>query len=259
MALNTSNPVFRKINTEVNAEPILETNTNTASFGGVLIKTAILFAVAVLSGALFVALTYSGVIDLVILVPVVAISPLIAFVFAMIGSFSVKAAPVCSVIYSAAEGIFLGVLCAIVDLAVPGIFLVAISTLAVIFGVMLVLYSVKAIRATSKFYRTLMIMGAAVFGIVIVNLILSFFVSPVAELMSNGLIWLVIIIDVVMLIYGALMLIADFDRATALAESGAPKKMEWQASLGLMVTLIWIFIYILRILLYIVALFGRKN
>jgi uncharacterized YccA/Bax inhibitor family protein len=99
-------------------------------------------------------------------------------------------------------------------------------------------------------------MYATILGILIYFIfsgILSIFYPPIVNMMSSGL---GIGITVFLIIYGALMLTLDFDRAETVVSSGADKRYEWMIAMGLMVTIIWLYIEIIRLIL---ILSSRRN
>ena len=268
---NNTNPVFRKIESEVQSAYVEGSEVRNATFNGFLLKTGILFVAALVAGAVFFQLfslqamytTIDGYLELnsanaMPFIVLAVIAPILAFVSAIVGTLSVKASPVCAILYSLFEGIFFGMVIGFLELVMPGIGVAAIVSLAAIFGVTLLMYSFKVIRVTKKFYRVVSTMLIAAIVMIGLNFILSLFFSPMQALMSTGIggMWMVILIEVFFVVLGSLMLCLDFDRATQLAENGFPKKYEWQASLGLMVTLVWILIHLLRIL---VIIFGRRR
>ncbi|MDL2292448.1 Bax inhibitor-1/YccA family protein [Acholeplasma sp. OttesenSCG-928-E16] len=266
MALNSTNPVFKRVESEVDAHYVEGQEVKTATFNGVLIKTGILFLVALAAGALFVFLANQLIMQsevngsfLAVVVATVIVSPLIAFVSCLIGTFSVKAAPTCAIIYSIFEGVFLGTLCALLEMVYSGIFLVAMTSLFMIFGITLLMYSIKAVRVTKKFYRFMLISLFGILGVSLTTFLISFIPGLDVFDANSGLIWVLIIVDAFMVFYGAMMLIMDFDRASNIQEMNAPKKYEWQVSLGMMLTIVWLLVYILRILVRILAVVGRKK
>jgi uncharacterized YccA/Bax inhibitor family protein len=158
-----------------------------------------------------------------------------------------------SIVYAVAEGLILGFITVFAEAFVPGAAYVAVIATAAIFFVMLFLYSSRIIRVTPRFQK---IMYATILGILIYFIfsgILSIFYPPIVNMMSSGL---GIGITVFLIIYGALMLTLDFDRAETVVSSGADKRYEWMIAMGLMVTIIWLYIEIIRLIL---ILSSRRN
>lgn len=230
-------PIFRgiRVGEEVNEY---------ASYGGVAAKTAILLGIAVFSG---------------IIAPYTFINfPWLFFVFiiaaivsGIAGQFSSRGAAVWGIIYAISEGSMLGLVsfCFELDPEIQGIVLTAIILTATVFCSMLLLYSTKAIRVTNKFLK---FMSAIGISILVISLIywISSLVNPnnMFALAFAAFPGIIIGIGLFVLLYGALMLVIDFARIDDLVQSGFDKKYEWNAALGLMITIIWIYVEILRIL-----------
>lgn len=232
---DTSNPVFRSISrseTYISAE--------TATYGGIISKTLILLVVAVVAG--FLSIMY---IPVETLYSMLFVSMIVGFISVIIASRSVRLAMPFSLLYSLAEGLLLGVITAIFESIIPGVAFTAIMGTLVIFFVMLFLYTSRTIRVTNRFRRIMfsVMLGLLVFFILFG--ILSLFGGTImTNIMMNPQIALAV--GAIMIIIGALMLTLDFERAESIVESGADKRYEWVVSLGLMVTIVWIYIEILR-------------
>ena len=261
MPLMNPNPVFNRVEKESNQSVAVDnievSSVATAKFSSILLKTLVLFLVAIGSGVGFVYLVLTqGEAFLGTAIILVIAAPFLAVIFILIGMISTKLAPVFSVLYSALQGVTLGVLCAIVEIVFPGIAITALVSVVGIFVVMLALYSIKAIRATAKFYRFMAIAGVSALVILLTSWIMSMFGLMIP--IGSDMFFIVILFDIFLIVFGALMFIMDFDRAKQLADNGAPKKYEWQVSLGMMVTIVWLFTRILILLIRIAALAGRR-
>ena len=168
------------------------------------------------------------------------------FIAAIVTIFKKEWSPVTAPIYALLEGLFLGALSATLELRFPGI---AIESVAMTFGTcfcLLLAYRSGLIRATKKF--TLGI-AAATGGIAIVyflSMILGLFHVRVPGIFGNGPVGILFSFAVV--IVAALNLILDFSFIEQGAYRGAPKYMEWYSAFGLMVTLVWLYLEIIRLL-----------
>ena len=233
------NPVFSGIKAEEGIE-------TAASIKGVAGKTLFLLLIAVVS----------AVASITVAAPLIVENPMILFVVmigalvcGVLGQVSPNAAKVASVIYAVCEGVLLGLVSFAFDAMIGGIVLTAILLTATIFGVMLFLYSTNIIRVTSRFVK---VMSAIGISILVVSLIffISFLIDQnnilIVALTSNSSI--LILISGLILLYGAFMLALDFEQVNAIVANGFDKKYEWMAALGLMVTLVWIYIQVLRLL-----------
>ena len=175
------------------------------------------------------------------------------FVMALVTIFKKEWSPVTAPIYALLEGVVLGAISASVEASAPG---VAIQAVSLTFGtlfVLLVLYTSRIISVTQKF--RIGVIGATG-GIVLVYLgsfVLSFFGMHTFSIFGNGVIGIAFSAFVVVI--AALNLVLDFDFIENATNMGVPKYMEWYAGFGLMVTLIWLYLEILRLL---VKLRGRR-
>jgi len=172
-----------------------------------------------------------------------AIGGLIA---ALVVIFKPTTAPVAAPIYALLEGLLLGGLSATMEMRFPNIVIQAVGlTFGTLFGLLLA-YKSRIIKVTENFKLGL---AAAMGGILLVYLatfILGFFGMNVPYLHGSGIVGIGFSCFVVVI--AALNLVLDFDFIENGAESGAPKFMEWYAAFGLMVTLIWLYVEILRLL-----------
>jgi uncharacterized YccA/Bax inhibitor family protein len=156
--------------------------------------------------------------------------------------------------YAAFEGLVLGSISFIVaNFAVQGISAGALISQAVVgtFGVffgMLVVYKTGAIRVTPKFTRWMVaaLVGAVV--LMLVNLVVGLFTDSAGPLRDGGP--LAILFSLVMIGIAAFSFLMDFDQADQAIRAGAPEKAAWGIALGLTVTLVWLYLEILRLLSY---------
>jgi uncharacterized YccA/Bax inhibitor family protein len=171
-------------------------------------------------------------------------------VLALVITFKKELAPYLSPAYALLEGLVLGAISVMLNAYYPGIALQAIMLTFAVATIMLALYYFKIIQATQKFKSVIIIATAAIGIFYLVSFILSFFgiTSPAYAATPLG-----IGISVFIVIIAALNLILDFDFIEQGAEYQAPKFMEWYGAFGLMVTLIWLYIEILRLLAKIAA------
>ncbi|AHH21346.1 Bax inhibitor-1/YccA family protein [Nocardia nova] len=185
----------------------------------------------------------------------VIVGGLVGFVLVMVATFGRKQDNKAIVLsYAAAEGLFLGALSFMftnVEFGgVGGGGLIAqavLGTFGVFFG-MLVVYKTGAIRVTPRFTR--MLVGAMIGVIVLMlgNLIAAFFTPGGFGLRDGGTI--AIIFSLVCIAIAAFSFLLDFDAADQLIRAGAPEKAAWGVALGLTVTLVWLYLEILRLLSY---------
>lgn len=149
-------------------------------------------------------------------------------------------------VYAVCEGLLLGGVSATFEASYPGIVIQAVgATFAALFA-MLILYRMKIISCTDKFRSVIFISTASIAVVYIVNLIGSFFGLHVPLLNSASPAG--IAISAVICVIAALNLIVDFDFIERGAQNMLPKDFEWYGAFGLMVTLVWLYMEILRLL-----------
>jgi uncharacterized YccA/Bax inhibitor family protein len=167
-------------------------------------------------------------------------------VFALVTIFKKEWSPVTSPIYALCEGLVLGGISALLERTYPGI---AIQAMGLTFGVtavMLMLYRTGVLRATPKFTVGVVAATGGIFVVYMVDLVLGMFGRHVPLLNSAGP--LGIGVSAVIVIIAALNLILDFDFVETGVHARAPKYMEWYGAFGIMVTLVWMYMEILRLL-----------
>jgi len=155
-------------------------------------------------------------------------------------------APVTAPIYALLEGVFLGAISAIFEARYPGI---AIQAVALTFGTafaMLALYKAGILRATPAFTRGVVAATGAIFLLYLASFVLRLFGVEMPFLHDAGPIG--ILISVAIVAVAALNLVLDFDLIERGAAGGAPRYMEWYGAFALMVTLVWLYLEILRLL-----------
>lgn len=155
-------------------------------------------------------------------------------------------APITAPVYALLEGLFLGGLSAAMAAKFEGIVFQAIMlTFGTLFSLLLA-YRSGLIRATENFKLGIVAATGAIFLIYLAGWILSFFGKSIPYIHQSG--WVGIGFSLVVVVIAALNLVLDFDFIEQGAAQGAPRYMEWYAAFGLMVTLVWLYIEILRLL-----------
>jgi len=171
---------------------------------------------------------------------------IVGFIFAMITVFKPTAAAITAPIYALAEGVFLGAISAVMELQYPGIVFQAITlTFGTLFA-LLAAYKSGMIKATENFKLGITAATGGIFFIYLISMVMGFFGVHIPLIHESGLIGIGFSLFVVVI--AALNLVLDFDFIEQGAERGAPKYMEWYGAFGLLVTLVWLYIEILRLL-----------
>jgi uncharacterized YccA/Bax inhibitor family protein len=163
-------------------------------------------------------------------------------------SFSMKANATLCLLYSVFEGVLLGAISKAFEQAYHGIVIEALTGTVMVALGMLFVYKIGAIRVTPRFTRILVGATFGVFGLMIVNMIAYLFTPGGLGLRSGGAI--AIIFSLICIVVASMNLVYDFDMIERGIRNGADQKFAWYASFGLMVTLVWLYIEILRLLGY---------
>jgi uncharacterized YccA/Bax inhibitor family protein len=147
--------------------------------------------------------------------------------------------------YAAVEGVFLGGISRVFNMAYPGIVIQAVVGTAAVAGGVLALYKSGRIKVTPRFTR--MVVGATIgfFVLIMVNLVASIFVSGGLGLRQGPL---GIVFGLFAIGLASMNLILDFDLVERGAKAGLPEEYGWFASFAILVTLVWLYIEILRLL-----------
>jgi uncharacterized YccA/Bax inhibitor family protein len=167
-------------------------------------------------------------------------------IFALITTFKKTWSPVTAPIYALLEGLVLGSISAVFEQRYPGI---AIESVSLTFGTMFVLllaYKSGMIKVTQKFRLGVIAATGAIFLFYLVEMGLGFFGIHFTSVNGSG--WLGIGVSLVIVCVAALNLVLDFDFIESGVAAGAPKYMEWYGAFGLMVTLIWLYLEMLRLM-----------
>jgi len=168
------------------------------------------------------------------------------FIVAMVTTFKKEWAPATAPIYALLEGLVLGGISALLDFRYPGI---AIQAVGLTFGTLIVLllaYSSRIIKVTDKFRMGIVAATGGIMLFYLLEMVLSFFHVRFLAVNGSGTIGIVFSLFVVAI--AALNLVLDFDFIERGVQYGAPKYMEWYGAFGIMVTLVWLYLEILRLL-----------
>jgi uncharacterized YccA/Bax inhibitor family protein len=205
-------------------------------------KTAATLGVVVATGAVAWIFNLGG---------LAIVGALVGFVLALVISFKQSTSPALILSYAAAEGLFLGGISRIFNDLYPGIAIQAVIGTAGVFGGMLFVYKTGAIRVTPKFTRWLLGALIGVVLLMVVNLIASLFTPGglgLRDAESNPA--LAIGFSLLCIGIAAFVFLLDFDMIDKGIKQGAPARFAWYAAFGLTVTLVWLYLEILRLLSY---------
>lgn len=211
---------------------------------GTVNKSAILIGIIIFAGALSWSQFMSGNGIAMILLWGGFIGGLIA---AIVTIFKKEWAPYTAPIYAAFEGLALGGISAMAEIAFSGIVLQAVMLTVGTFVALLAAYRSGLIKATENFKLGVVAATGAVGLVYLISFGMRMFGMEMPYLHSNGIIG--IGISLVIVVIAALNLVLDFDFIEKGAEEQSPKFMEWYAAFGLVVTLVWLYLEILRLLM----------
>jgi uncharacterized YccA/Bax inhibitor family protein len=171
---------------------------------------------------------------------------LLTFVVGMVGAFAFRAAPITATLYALGQGSLLGITSRYFDLEYDGIVAQAVLATFGVFTAMLLLYATRIVKVTSRFVIGL---SAAMGGLAILYMtawLLSLFGVNLRFLYAPTPLGIALAVGIVIL--GALSLLTDFDFIERVSTAGAPSYMQWYAAYGLMLSIIWIYVSVLRLL-----------
>ena len=238
MAYSSSNPVFQpKFWNTISGNDRM-------TFEGTLQKIGILFGLMTISalGTVVLGFVVPG-----LLYPMMMFGMVGTIGIAVYLMFSRPSDPQMIVmIYALMEGLLIGPLTLFFELMYPGIAIQAgLATLGVI-GAMLTIYSLRIIRPTPTFNKIVFSLVMSIMFVYLINFIFMFTPFEIPFLHSSGPIG--IALSVFIIIVASLMLISNFGMIEAGVRMGAPKQQEWWGAFGILITVMWLYIEMLRLL-----------
>jgi uncharacterized YccA/Bax inhibitor family protein len=168
------------------------------------------------------------------------------FIIALITIFKKSWASITAPLYAVFEGLALGSVSALYEARYPGIVFQAMALTFGTLATLLIAYKTRAIKATENFKLGVIAATGAIALVYVVSMVLGLAGVQVGFMHSAG--WLGIGISLLVVFVAALNLVLDFDFIEKGAAQGAPKYMEWYGAFGLLVTLVWLYLEILRLL-----------
>lgn len=241
--MSSSNPAFSESAIRNLKSSPVAINDRPATIQGTVNKTMfLLFVVVAVSTASWI---FAPAL-LNIFLPLVVISAVVQLILTIIIVRNPLLAKNLSIVYAVIEGAVLGAFSNLMEMVFPGIVIQAIlGTMGVVLG-MLLIYKLRIIKVTENFRIMVFAATMGVAFIYVVELIMRAFGSSIPfvhEGSTTGIIFSLVVIAI-----AAFNLAIDFDFIEKCEEQGAPSHMEWYGAFGLMLTIIWLYIEILRLL-----------
>lgn len=240
--MRTANPALRD---EVFTGLYTRDRTQAMTFQGVVSKTAILLVLMLIAAgwtwSLVATAKNPGLVG-----PLMIGGAIVGFVVAIVTSFKPAWSAILAPIYALCQGLFLGGVSASFEMSYPGIVLQAVSLTFGTLAVLLFIYKTGVIKVTDNLRLGIFAATGGIALVYLVSIVLSFFGVAIPFIQGSGIVS--IGFSVVVVIIAAMNLILDFDVIERGVERGLPRYMEWYGAFAMMVTLIWLYVEILRLL-----------
>lgn len=234
-SINGSNPMLRE---GVFKRVIF--SENTMSVSGTINKLMILLMLFITAAG--ISWCFFPLFDLTVL----GFFTLLAFVLGIFTSFKPNVSPITTPIYVILEGLAIGFLSYLLDMEYNGIVLQAILLTIAVFTIMLVIYKFRIIKVDSEFTKWITLITGSIALVYLIDLVLMLFGLNVPFIHSNG--WVGILISLFVVGVAAFNFLSDFYFIEEAANRQAPKYMEWYLSFGVFLTLVWVYLEILKLL-----------
>lgn len=212
------------------------------TLAGTINKTILLFLLLTASAMVTWWMAFNG---YNALLPAIA-GAIIGFVLVLISVFKPQYSPYLAPAYALFEGLFIGGISAIFEAQYPGIVIQAVGATFVTFVICLALYKYKIVKVTEQFKSVVLAATMAIATYYLISWIVSFFITY--QPIHHGNSMMSIGISVFVIIIAALNIFLDFDQIEKGVQERKPKFMEWFGAMGLMITLVWLYIEFLRLL-----------
>ena len=230
----------------INDGPVSPHHPGVMTVGGTASASMVLFALLLVSAAvgwIAVAEPQPGVLSFP---PMAFVGAIIGFIAVMVTVFKPMTSHILGPVYAVGQGLFVGALSKMFDATYSGIVVQAVGTTLAVFGVMLFLYRTRILRVTDKFRRIVVGATLGVMVFYLASFVFSMFGANVSFLSSSSGMGILFSLFVAGL--AAFNLALDFDFIERGEAMGLPRRMEWFAALGLLVTLVWLYLEVLRLL-----------
>lgn len=226
-------------------DQLVQTAGESMTIEGTINKTAFLLLLVAATAA-WVWTRYFQTLDPATVMPYLWAGLIVGLVAALVTIFLPAWARISAPVYAAAQGLALGAISAFYEQQLHGIVFQAVGLTFGVLAVMLIAYRTGVIKVTDRFRMIVVAATGAIALLYLVSIVLSFFNISIPFIHQGGTFG--IIFSLVVVGIAAMNLALDFDYIQRGVEHGAPKVLEWYAAFGVMVTLIWLYLEILRLL-----------
>lgn len=248
--MRSGNPALKEnIFLDASSGSLVQDDAGSMTLGGTVNKTALLLAMT-LAGAIFTWYQFAEAVaagNPGAMMPWVWGGAIGGFIVALVTIFKKTWSPFTAPLYAVLEGLFLGAVSAMFELRYPGIVMQAVGLTFGTMAALLLVYRSGLIKVTENFKLGVVAATGGIALLYLVNIGMRMFgfdgMGFIHESSTIG-----ILFSVGVVIVAALNLVLDFDFIETGVEQGAPKYMEWYAAFGLLVTLVWLYLEILRLL-----------
>ena len=242
--MNSNNPFFKNktfTNTsaaaEVHEATVIDRN-ETMTVSGTINKSFLMLILLIASAAV----TWSMANPIVFAIG----GAIVGFILVLIAAFKPQYSGFLAPGYALFEGLFIGGISSIFEVMYPGIVIQAVSCTFVTFMVCFGLYKYEIVKVTERFKSVVLAATLAIATYYLISWLLSMFTS--FQPVHHGNSWMSIGISAFVIVIAALNLFLDFDQIEKGVQQKMPKYMEWYGAMGLMITLVWLYIEFLRLL-----------
>ena len=225
----------------------VQTTEGRMTFDDVVTKTAVTLGVLAIAAGLAWLLVPAA-----LYFPAMVLSGLVGFVVVMVVSFRRVVSPALVLAYAAIEGVFIGMISKVFESLYPGIVAQAVVATFFAAGITLAAYKFFNIRVTAKFSKVVVISTIAFAALLLVNFIFSIVTGSggLRGGITGPVTPLAVGISLIAIVLAVLNLVLDFDYIEKGVAMGAPARESWRGAFGLTVTMVWLYVEMLRLLSY---------
>ena len=178
-------------------------------------------------------------------------------VLGLVNSFKKKVSPVLVMTYALMEGLLLGGLSAVVDMRYPGVAIQAVLATLVVAGTTLALFANGKLRATPKLNKIFMIGAIGYMAYGLISILGAGIFGSSLNSFSIGGIPLGLVVGLFAVALATYSLLLDFTTTSEAVEAGLPERESWRLAFGLTASLVWLYVEILRVLMYLASIFSN--